>query len=98
MLPPAVIGALDDATIAELSAALGDVAVKYRWNFTPALGRWKEELRALMVLGTVGVKVYQAMHGDDDAARAARARDVTEPAQGDPPNPAAGEKPVEPGA
>jgi len=102
LLPPAVIGALDDATIAELAGALGDLAVKYRWDFTPTFGRWKEELRALMVLGTVGVRVYQAMQGDSEAGRAARATDVSPgapgAAQADPPNAAAGKKPVEPGA
>ncbi len=98
LLPPAVIGALDDQAIAELSEAFGDLAVKYKWHISPAFGRWKEELRAAYAVGAVAWGVYQAMHAEDDAARAARSRDVSEAPAGDPPNPAAGKKPVEPGA
>lgn len=100
MLPAAVVAALDDAAIAELAEAVGDLAVKYRWDFSPAVGRWREEVRAALALGSIAWRVYHAAQSDSDEARAARARDVSDaaPAWRDPPNPAAEKKPVEPGA
>jgi hypothetical protein len=96
---PALADALDDATIVELSDALGAVAVKYKLNFMPELARFKEEGRAAMALGSIAWRVYQAANADGDAARAERARDVTPESGGyrDPPNPASGQRPVEPG-
>jgi hypothetical protein len=97
---PALADALDDATVAELADALGAVAVKYRLHVPASLDRWRVELRAAVALGSVAWRVYQAANSDSDAARAARARDVSHDAPGwrDPPNAAAGQRPVEPGA
>jgi hypothetical protein len=97
---PAFADALDDASIAELADALGAVAVKHKlavpaWFVVPP-----EESRLAVALGSIAWRVYESMHADTDVGRAARARDVSPGAPGwrDPPNPAAGVPPVEPGA
>lgn len=95
-VPKHVRVALSDENIAELSDSFGDLAVKHGWNIIPGLDEWKEELRVVMALAVVSVAAVQAAQADPDAARAEAARDVTPP-RGDPPNPAAGMPPVEPG-
>jgi mono/diheme cytochrome c family protein len=95
---PAFADALDDASIAELADALGAVAVKHKltvpaWFLIPP-----EETRLAVALGSMAWRVYESMHADTDAGRAARARDVSPGAPGwrDPPNPAAENPTVEP--
>lgn len=103
LVPPKVRAVFDDMTCEQLGDALGPLALKYAPTVTPQLDafmeRWGVEINAAYVLGSVAWNVYGALEADQDAARAAAARDVTPPQQqrGDPPNPAAGVPPVEPG-
>lgn len=103
VVPAHMLAQLDDATLDELAGALGELTVKHG----PALARWFSvgeryavEARAAKVFVGLALRLYLAAHADDEAARAGRAADVSPGAPGaqvDPPNPAAGQKPVEPG-
>ena len=99
-VPAAVTAVFSDKQIEQLADAAGAIMVKYHMGAPTFLDRWKEEVALVVAVASVGLQVHAAMHGDDEAARAARARDVSPGAPGaqmDPPNPAAGKTPVEPG-
>lgn len=80
VLPPRVLAVFDDATVEELADAVGQV-VQIRAGAIARLlhaggERFGPEAALTMVLLGIAYRIYEALEADQDAMRAAAARDV----------------------